>query len=230
MIRHIILSGFLLCATMGVVAQKKGKHADKRPRFIEDIEISVGAPSATNAPSASVPSSTVYASGIEKGPGGPSYNLSIEDATALHIKYALLLNTEVEALEHTALLRTIDEWWGTKYRMGGSDRNGIDCSAFTQVLYSQVFSISLPRISRDQYRAAVPVPVTDLREGDLVFFTQGGNISHVGFYLRNNKFVHASTSEGVTISDLNDMYWSKRFAGAGRIQQQTASTQSSIKP
>ncbi|HEY8398082.1 MAG TPA: NlpC/P60 family protein, partial [Flavihumibacter sp.] len=111
----------------------------------------------------------------------------------------------------------IEEWWGTRYRYGGNTKQGIDCSAFTCNLASSVFGKQLPRTARQQFDAAQKIPAEYLQEGDLVFFNTRGGISHVGVYLRNNKFVHASTSGGVMISDLNEEYFRKRFVGAGRL-------------
>ncbi|RYY63726.1 MAG: hypothetical protein EOO12_11560, partial [Chitinophagaceae bacterium] len=141
-----------------------------------------------------------------------------EDAGTLHLKFALLLNVEVERVPQLPVLVLIDDWWGTRYRLGGNDRSGVDCSGFTCMLYNNLFQTQLPRTAREQFQATRSIEPADLREGDLVFFTTGTSITHVGFYLQNNKFVHASTSEGVTISDLNDRYWQARFAGAGRME------------
>lgn len=81
-----------------------------------------------------------------------------------------------------------------------------------------VYNIALPRTAQEQYLISEKISFTDLKEGDLVFFkTQGRAVSHVGVYLANNKFIHASTSMGVTITDLNDKYWSARWVGAGRV-------------
>jgi lipoprotein Spr len=78
----------------------------------------------------------------------------------------------------------------------------------------------LPRTAQDQYNSCDKVVVEDLKEGDLVFFkTYSRGVSHVGIYIANNKFVHASSSEGVTISDLNDAYWQPRYIGAGRVRR-----------
>jgi cell wall-associated NlpC family hydrolase len=86
-----------------------------------------------------------------------------------------------------------------------------------------VYQQSLPRTAQEQYNAAEKVELEDLREGDLVFFnTSGKDISHVGVYLLNNKFVHAATSGGVMISDLNDVYWQPKYRGAGRMAKAVA--------
>lgn len=151
-------------------------------------------------------------------PPAPSKPNAVEAASSIQLKYAILLNTEVENVPNTELLKKIDEWYGTKYCMGGTTNRCIDCSAFMQVLFATVYGVSLPRTAREQYRISTRISRTELKEGDMVFFNTRGGVSHVGFYLQNNKFVHASTS-GVTISDLFDPYYLRRFIGVGRVEK-----------
>lgn len=142
---------------------------------------------------------------------------SLEWLDPLLFKYAILLNTEVEQLDNLALWQFIDRWYGTRYQYGGSTMSGVDCSGFTQQLTTAVYGVSLPRTSKEQYQSCQRIEATELREGDLVFFNTSGGVSHVGVYLRNNKFVHASTSAGVMISDLQEPYYKQRWVGAGRL-------------
>ena len=146
-----------------------------------------------------------------------SYSTSLELFSLQQFKYAIRLDVPVEALQNKSLYNLIDEWWGTPYRLGGTTQRGIDCSAFVQTLMFGVFSLQLPRTAREQKDMTTWIPMSDLREGDLVFFNTRGSVSHVGVYLHNNKFVHASTSGGVMISDLNETYWSRKLIGAGRL-------------
>jgi hypothetical protein len=151
---------------------------------------------------------------------GKSYSEnSTSRASALEIKYAALLNTDVELLANMQLLPYIDEWYGTRYRMGGTTKSGIDCSAFVQAIYLSAFAVNVPRTAREQFRFARIISATELKEGDLVFFNTTGGISHVGIYLQNNKFVHASSTNGVKISDMFEPYYLKRYMGAGRIEK-----------
>jgi lipoprotein Spr len=147
----------------------------------------------------------------------PASSFNIEKADWLLVKYAIMIDMPVEQLNNLALLQQIDHWWGTRYCMGGTGENCIDCSAFTQTMLRNVYGVDIPRTAKEQYDFSTHIDDTELKEGDLVFFRTGKYISHVGMYIANYKFVHASSSGGVTISDLNDSYWSKKYAGAGRV-------------
>lgn len=131
--------------------------------------------------------------------------------------YAQLLGVNSRDISKSSdLYLFIDDWMGTPHRMGGLDRNGMDCSAFVGLLYREVFSQDLPRTSRDMADNVKRKYENQLREGDLVFFSFGGrNIDHVGIYLHNGKFVHVSTKKGVIISDLKDTWYYRYFKRAG---------------
>ncbi|HXB96128.1 MAG TPA: C40 family peptidase [Puia sp.] len=159
-----------------------------------------------------------------------STSAAIENFPALQFKYAILENCSVEDLSNPKLLSFMDYWYGAPYRYGGTSRDGIDCSAFAFLLLSSVYGIgSLPRTSKEQYESCRHIARDQLQEGDLVFFhTLSGKkhrgVTHVGVYLRNNKFVHASVS-GVMISDLSDGYYDRHYVGAGRVVDQGVSGQ-----
>jgi lipoprotein Spr len=147
-------------------------------------------------------------------------NLSdIEKANWLQLKYSIKMDVAVESINNIALLKKIDEWWGTPYCMGGNSKGCVDCSFFTMDVMSNIYNTSLKRTAAEQYEQSAKINWDQLKEGDLIFFKTEGrrSISHVGIYLTNNKFVHASTSQGVTISDLADPYWQKRLYSLGRV-------------
>ncbi len=180
--------------------------------FIEDIAIRPdGTPVSTKNSKQSSPDF------VTKQVGG--FGTPLEMFSINQFKYAIQLNVPVETITNVSLYNLIDEWWSTPYRLGGTTKKGIDCSAFVQTLMLGVFAVQLPRTAREQRSVSTSIEPEELREGDLVFFNTRGGVSHVGVYLHNNKFVHASTSGGVMISDLNEEYWRRKFLGAGRILQ-----------
>lgn len=109
------------------------------------------------------------------------------------------------------------EWKGTPYRLGGNGKNGIDCSAFTQVVYRNHFNLDLPRTTRDQLRIGRGIRRNAVMPGDLIFFRTTRTDLHVGIAINREEFLHASTTMGVMISSLNERYWSDRFLGVRRI-------------
>lgn len=141
-----------------------------------------------------------------------------ENLSQIQVKYSILLNTPAEEVKNTKMFEFIDEWYGTPYRLGGTTKKGVDCSAFSQFLFASVYGFSIPRTAREQYNLTARISRTELKEGDLIFFNTRGGISHVGIYLQNNKFVHASTSGGVMISNIFDEYWARKFVGVGRLK------------
>ncbi len=143
-------------------------------------------------------------------------NSVIENLSTLQFKYAMMMNVEVESLKNVSLLGFVDDWFGTNYRLGGTTKRGIDCSALTSALMLAVYGFNLPRTARQQYDATEHVDKDELKEGDLVFFNTKGGVSHVGVYLENNYFLQAST-HGVKISNLDDHYYAKRFICGGRV-------------
>jgi hypothetical protein len=145
---------------------------------------------------------------------------SIEACSSLQFKYAMMMDRDVELISNITLYNYIDEWWGTRYRYGGTDKKGIDCSAFVGGLVQSVYGITLPRVAKDQFKVCEKVANEELREGDLLFFNTRGGVSHVGFYLGDNYFVHSSVNSGVTISSLTDDYYSRKFISGGRLATQ----------
>jgi len=149
-----------------------------------------------------------------------SSSFNLEKADWLQIKYAIIMDMPVEQLNNLALLHEMDHWWGTHYCLGGNDENCIDCSAFTQTMLKMVYNVEVPRTAKGQFTFATHIEDSDLHEGDLVFFKTGRSITHVGLYVGNYKFIHSATSTGVAITNLNDNYWGKKYAGAGRVIKQ----------
>ncbi len=205
--------------------------ATTQSKFIDDISITAQ-PAATKTVSTPVPKVTgathdrnteeVIVAPKEETKAAVNYvttrTAEVESANAVQLKYAVLLNTEVEYLPSKSLLENVDVWYGVRYRTGGNTKTGVDCSGFTVAVYAALYGIALPRVSKEQYRISRKISITELQEGDLVFFhTTGKGVSHVGVYLGNNRFIHASVSRGVMVNSLFEPYYVQRFVGAGRI-------------
>ncbi|TCC90548.1 hydrolase [Pedobacter frigiditerrae] len=123
------------------------------------------------------------------------------------------------ALKSKDLYRFITDWTGVKYRLGGLDKKGIDCSGFALLLERDIYGRTLPRRSRDQAEAIKKKNQSNLEEGDLIFFSFGGTeVDHVGVYLNNNFFVHASTTRGVVVDDLNLPVYQKAIVKTGTLK------------
>lgn len=118
---------------------------------------------------------------------------------------------------HARLLEQYNEWKGTPYRLGGVDKSGIDCSGFVQVTYRTKAGLRLPRTTELQSVSGVPVAQSTLQTGDLVFFNINQRTRHVGIYLRDDHFLHASKSRGVMISDLSNPYWQAHYWKSKRL-------------
>lgn len=117
----------------------------------------------------------------------------------------------------SALHRVYQSWAGTPYKYGGQSKNGVDCSSFVRQTIDSVEAYELPRTTVEQARVGLAIPQADLRTGDLVFFKTGGLSHHVGIYLSRGRFMHASSSQGVTISRMDNVYWRHHYWQSRRI-------------
>ena len=113
------------------------------------------------------------------------------------------------------------QWQGVPYRYGGRNASGIDCSSFVRQTMGAIESLDLPRTTSEQAERGMAIDRRDLSPGDLVFFKTGGSGRHVGVYVGNGRFMHASTSQGVTISRLDNIYWRRHYWQARRVTSLT---------
>lgn len=119
-----------------------------------------------------------------------------------------------------AIVKEARRWIGTKYKYGGHTRKGTDCSGLVWTIYRDVAGIELPRNSVKQFEYCIPLSREQLSAGDLVFFNTAGNgtrVGHVGIYIGDNAFIHASSSRGVRISTFDDPYYAKIYNRGGRV-------------
>lgn len=195
----VIVCGFLVSACSST---KKSSSTAKKSQFLEGYTTTTAA---FKAPTVKLKVTSI--------------GTTIESAQAWQFKYAQLLDIPVEKVTNLQLYGFIEDWYGTPYRLGGKNKDGIDCSAFSNTLLTSVFRASSSGTSSQLYQKSKKLNDNEMREGDLVFFKIGQNtVSHVGVYLTNDRFVHASTSSGVMISDLKEPYWKKYYAGGGRME------------
>lgn len=111
-----------------------------------------------------------------------------------------------------------NEWKTVKYKAGGLSKAGVDCSGLVFLTFDTRLGIKLPRSTDEQVTVGTPIASRDLNAGDLVFFKTGKNIRHVGIYIEDGKFLHASTEKGVMISNLDDQYWARTYWKSMRIK------------
>lgn len=109
------------------------------------------------------------------------------------------------------------DWKGIPYVLGGTDYNGIDCSAFMQVVFEDYLMHIIPRTTSEQLQTGQPISRKEVKTADLVFFKTGRRTFHVGVMINEREFLHASTTEGVKISYLNHSYWQERYFTSRRI-------------
>ncbi|MBK0381448.1 C40 family peptidase [Pedobacter sp. SD-b] len=132
--------------------------------------------------------------------------------------FSQVMGVAISATSNTKMYQFIYDWLGTPYHLGGDTKKGIDCSGFAYKLYDKTFNTIIGSNARNIFSMVNPINKNDLKEGDLVFFKiHSKSISHVGVYIGDNKFAHASSSRGVMISNLNEAYWQRYFYKGGRI-------------
>lgn len=136
----------------------------------------------------------------------------------LYVGWVLQLDNSKEnkVFNADAIISTAKQYIGSPYKWGGNTPTGFDCSGYLNYIFNQ-HHIFLPRTVEDIYK--VGQYVSSPQKGDIVFFeTYKAGPSHAGIYLGDNKFIHASTSKGVTISDMTTSYWESRYLGAKRYR------------
>lgn len=156
-----------------------------------------------------------------------AFSLSSCRSSAPHLNYKALakasvrLGIDIDKEDNHKLYIASAEWIGVPYRMGGNSQRGTDCSGLVSQLYKRVYNIGLARSTSGQLKESNKVARKKLREGDLVFFTSRASrkkVAHVGIYLKDGKFVHASTTQGVIVSALSEKYYKQHWLCGGRVK------------
>jgi probable lipoprotein NlpC len=149
----------------------------------------------------------------------------VKPQTDIAEKYSEMMQVDKSAIQNGRLYAFIDQWYGTPYKFGGLDKDGIDCSGLAFLLEQEVYGVTIPRMTSKQINVIKREYEEDLREGDLVFFDfDGKKFSHVGVYLQNGYIVHASSTKGVIIVPLHGAIY-KYFSRAGAIVDTLLSAQ-----
>lgn len=134
---------------------------------------------------------------------------------------SICLGVDIGPKDNHRLYINSAEWIGTPYRAGGDSKSGTDCSGLVAQLYKKVYNTRLPRSSEEQIKESNKISRRNLREGDLVFFSSASSqkkVAHAGIYLKDGKFIHASTSRGVMISSLDEDYYKRYWLCGGRVK------------
>lgn len=154
----------------------------------------------------------------KKKPAATAHKTAAVKKSGMHEFYAARkLSPDSAATPY--LYYQVYDWIGTHYKYSGESKKGVDCSGFVSKMYKDAYCINISGGSRDIWTVVSPVEKKDLLEGDILFFKiRKGQISHVGIYLGNNKFAHASVHSGVIVSDLDEDYYKRYFFKGGRIQ------------
>lgn len=138
---------------------------------------------------------------------------------SLYHRFFSVQGIEIDSTDNDSLFRFIYDKFGTPYKYGDTSRFGMDCSAFVDLVYLKVYNKILPRNSAKIYQLnCLPLPKDSLQQGDLVFFNiKTTGISHLGIYLKDDIFIHSSSTYGVRFSRLKESYYLKYFYAAGRV-------------
>ncbi|MCC8154627.1 MAG: NlpC/P60 family protein [Tannerellaceae bacterium] len=144
---------------------------------------------------------------------------AISSTTDISRRLGISVNTK----DNLRLYTEAASWVGIPYKYGGNTRKGTDCSGFAGILYKEVYNKTLSRSTSDILaKNCHKVSKGKLKEGDLVFFNTTGKkkktASHVGVYLKDGKFIHASTSKGVMVNSLSEPYYAHRWLTGGRVK------------
>ena len=116
-----------------------------------------------------------------------------------------------------ALYKEYDKWRGVKYKYGGTNKNGVDCSSFIQQVYYNAFGLKIPRTTKNQAIIGKKINKSQLHAGDMIFFKTGWSTKHVGIIIENGNFIHTSTKHGVVKTSIHNPYWKSNYWQSRRV-------------
>jgi probable lipoprotein NlpC len=219
-----------LCDIMGLepIAMDTLMMAELQTHSEDNIDPNTGELTNSITETSSSDSKPVYRSGAYTKQDVATYvNKHIDeldDTQVFQLWTAYITESEVpeyteSGIEKNAIADAFMYWLGTPYRFGGLTEKGIDCSAFVREVFRSAGQMELPRTARMQYKVGEKVDRDELMFGDMIFFKTSSyaSITHVGIYLSDDLFVHASSRQGVTVSSLNSRYYSSRYRGGRRV-------------
>jgi lipoprotein Spr len=158
---------------------------------------------------------------VEETDKSTNNNGETKSSKSFYSNYSQKLGVKLSGKEDPAFIKEITTWLGTPYLYGGNTKGkGTDCSGMIQQVYLNVYGIKLERSALNMMNNVYLIDKKDLQCGDLIFFkTIGDKVSHVALYINENKFIHASSSRGVIVNDLDESYWKKHYYACGRIKK-----------
>lgn len=166
----------------------------------------------------SINSATAQVAKVVPNPASEKNNDEDNDDNLSKGYFSQIMGVALSATSNVKLFQFVYDWIGTPYHLGGDTKKGIDCSKFAFELYNKVFNTVIGNNSRNIFSMVNPVGKEELKEGDLVFFKiHSRSITHVGVYIGDGRFAHASSSKGVMISNLADPYWTRYYYNGGRL-------------
>jgi cell wall-associated NlpC family hydrolase len=225
LIKNFICGVVVLLLLLGCSASSSSQRF-KQPKSDRNSKPSgrFESPETNKNPAQNVPSERIVFNDLPPDTTDEFDEIPVEDSPVDNSKFVehieKLKDFNVALTMREKVLLEVIKYLETPYKYGGNTQKGIDCSAFTLQVYKNSFAFELPRSTSQQYKIGDSIDKDELKFGDLVFFNTRKKSfpGHVGIYLGENKFAHASRSFGVTISSLESSYYKKRYVGARRIE------------
>jgi len=213
---YLLLFLFLIACTPSTSAQRYGNKKQSKPN---NPPTKTTKANSKNQKQSNTTINSEIPDSLQEFDEAPPKESSI-DRKEFIANYKNYINPDVPLGFREEILLQVIKFLDTPYKYGGNTEEGIDCSGFTRQIFLNAFNLELPRSAREQFKVGEPIEKEELSFGDLVFFNtqRRSNPGHVGIYIGDNQFIHASRTLGVTISSLEETYYKKRYVGARRVE------------